>query len=255
MNYTKEAERIKLIKPDFDGFYKKIGDTVLPIKIYNPKGSKKTAVIAIHGGGWHSVEKGFAGKWDGGWMNFQAQYYADKGYTACAFSYRTIDFDETTTVFDLIEDCKDGVKFLKENADFDKLIIMGDSAGGHLAVELAFDDEIGADICIPANPVLDLTDEKWRYTAKNTEQLVKSSPALNIKKTNVNFLVMHGNADKVVDINVTKKFCRDMQEKCPVCKFVELENAEHAFILLGYKSGAEQVFEYMKIIDEFINNN
>lgn len=257
MDYKKETERIKGIKPQIDTHYKNVCGIDLPVKIYKPEQGENTriGVLAIHGGGWHSVEKDFNGVWDGGWMNFQAQYYADKGYTSCAFSYRSIDFDENTTVFDLIDDCKDGLRFFKENADFDKLIIMGDSAGGHLTLELAFDDDTNADIVIPANPVLDLTAEPWRYTAKNEEQLIKASPIFNIKPIKSKILLIHGNKDKTVDIATTRVFAEKMQGNCPLCRFYELDGAEHAFILSGYKSTDEQVFEYMKLIDKFIDEN
>lgn len=257
MDYKKETERIKAIKPQVDICYKSVSGTGMPIKIYNPDAEKnlRTGVFAIHGGGWYAIKKDFNGLWNGGWMNFQAQYYADKGYAACAASYRSIDFDESTTVFDLIDDCRDGLRFFRENADFDKLIIIGDSAGAHLALELAYDEETKADIIILANPVLDLTGEAWRYTAKNEKQLIKASPIYNIRPINTKILLLHGNMDTVVDIETTRRFAEKMQTNCPVCRFDEIYGAKHAFILSGYNSTDEQVFEYMKNIDAFIDKN
>lgn len=252
-----EADRIRAIEPTIDGSYKTVDGIRLPIKMYIPEEeteNSKTAVLAIHGGSWYAVKKD-SDTWSGSWMNYQAQYYADKGYISAAISYRDIKLTDETTVFDLIADCKDAVAYMKEQAEFDKLIIMGDSSGGHLAVELGLDDEIGADIVVAANPVLDLTQEAWAHTAKTEEDYKKASPAFNTKKTDTKFLVIHGNADTVVDYEISKKFCEDMTALGTKCDFIELDGINHAFILSRYKSTDEQINEYMAMIDTYIAEN
>lgn len=253
-----ETDRIRAIEPTIDGSYKTVHDVRLPIKMYIPEEdteAKKIAVLAIHGGSWHAVKKD-NDTWGGSWMNYQAQYYFDKyGYTTAAISYRDIAITEETTVFDLVEDCKDAIKFMRENAEFDKLIIMGDSSGAHLAVELGLDDEIGADIIVAANPVLDLTDKKWAHTAKTEEDYVKASPSFNTKKTDTKFLVMHGNADKVVNCEISKKFCEDMQALGTQCDYIELDGVSHAFLLSRYLSTDEMINEFMDMVDEYLTEN
>ena len=251
-----EADRIRAIEPDIDEAYKTVDDVRLPIKMYlsDDEVNGKTAILAIHGGSWYAVKED-SDTWNGGWMNYQAQYYADKGYTTAAISYRSIDFNEDTTVFDLIQDCKDAVAYMREKADFDKLVVMGDSSGGHLAVELGLDDEVGVDIVVAANPVLDLTEEAWAHTAKTEEDYIKASPALNIKQTDTKFLVMHGNADTVVNYEISKKFCEDMTAEGTQADFIELDGVDHAFLLSRYKSTDEQINEYMAMIDEYLAEN
>lgn len=252
-----ETDRIRAITPQIDGSYKTVDGVRLPIKMYIPeeKGeNSKIAVLAIHGGSWYAVKKD-SDTWNGSWMNYQAQYYADKGYTSAAISYRSINFNDETTVFDLIEDCKDAVKYMREQAEFDKLIVMGDSSGGHLAVELGMDDEVGVDIVVAANPVLDLTEESWKHTAKTEEDYKKASPAFNVKKVNAKFLVMHGNKDTVVNYEISKKFCEDMTAAGCKADFVELDGINHAFILSRYVSTDEQINDYMSQIDKYIAEN
>ena len=251
-----EADRIRAIEPDIDEAYKTVDDVRLPIKMYlsEDEVNGKTAILAIHGGSWYAVKED-SDTWNGSWMNYQAQYYADKGYTTAAISYRSIDFNEETTVFDLIQDCKDAVAYMREKADFDKLVVMGDSSGAHLAVELGLDDEVGVDIVVAANPVLDLTEEAWKHTAKTEEDYEKASPAFNIKKTDTKFLVMHGNADTVVNYEISKKFCEDMTAAGTQADFIELDGVEHAFLLSRYKSTDEQINEYMAMIDEYLAEN
>lgn len=255
---VEETDRIRAIEPTIDGSYKKVHDVRLPIKMYIPEEkteNSKIAVLAIHGGSWYAVKKD-NDTWDGSWMNYQAQYYFDKyGYTTAAISYRDIKITEETTVFDLVEDCKDAIKFMRENSDFDKLIIMGDSSGGHLAVELGLDDEVGADIIVAANPVLDLTDKKWAHTAKTEEDYIKASPSFKIKKTDTKFLVLHGNADTVVNCAISKKFCEDMQAIGTQCEYMELNGIKHAFLLSRYLSTDEMINGFMDMIDAYLAEN
>lgn len=251
-----ETDRIRTIEPTIDGSYKTVDGVRLPIKMYIPENgeNKNVAVLAIHGGSWYAVKKD-SDTWDGSWMNYQAQYYFDKGYTSAAISYRSINITEETNVFDLIEDCKDAVSYMREQADFDKLIIMGDSSGGHLAVELGLDDEIGADIIFAANPVLDLTQESWKHTAKTEEERKAASPSFNIKKTDTKFLVMHGNADTVVNYKISEKFCKDLNSLGTKADFVELDGVNHAFILSRYRSTDEMINSYMAQVDTYIAEN
>ena len=117
------------------------------------------------------------------------------------------------------------------------------------------DDEAGVDIVVAANPVLDLTEEAWKHTAKTEEDYEKASPAFNIKKTDTKFLVMHGNADTVVNYEISKKFCEDMTAAGTQADFIELDGVEHAFLLSRYKSTDEQINEYMAMIDEYLAEN
>ncbi len=254
-NIKNNTDRIRNIIPTEDTFYKTVGEIKLPIKIYIPQKpeDENVLILAIHGGAWYAVKEPIE-KWDGSWMNFQAQYYFDKGFKSAAISYRDIKLSNDTTVSDLIDDCKDAIKFLRDKVNFSKLIIIGDSAGGHLAVELGLDETIGADTIIGANPVLNLTDEKWTYTAKTQEDLIKYSPLFKIKKTDVDFLIMHGTSDTVVDYKISEEFCAKMKEIGTSCNYIELPYVNHAFILSRYQSSDEQVFNYMKLIDDYLES-
>lgn len=230
-------------------YYKKIGTVRLPVKIYEEKSD--TLILTIHGGAWHAINED-CDDWDGGWMDFHARYFNKKGYKTAAISYRDVNFDDTTTVFDLIDDCRDAVEFLREKVDFKHLIIMGDSAGGHLSTMLGLDEEIGADCVIAANPVVDLTHESWKHTAKTNDEYIKASPLFNIKKTKTRFFILHGNCDQTVPIETSVDFCKKMVEAGNDCTFKEIDGAPHAFILLGYKSTDEEVAQYMKIVDNYL---
>lgn len=122
-------------------------------------------------------------------------------------------------------------------------------------LELAYDEETKADIIILANPVLDLTEEAWRYTTKNKKQLIKAYPIYNIRPINAKILLLHGNMDMVVDIDTTRGIAKKMHSNFSVCRFDEIDGAKRAFILSGYNSKNEQIFNHMKNIDAFIDKN
>ncbi len=248
---TERSERIRKIKPRLDTFYKVVDGVRLPVKLYINEGSD-IGVLTIHGGAWKAIDCD-SETWNGSWMNYQAQYYYDKGFTTAAISYRDIALGDDTTVFDQIEDCKDAISFFKEKADFKKLIIMGDSAGGHLCCMLGLENL--ADIVVAANPAVDLTDTRWEFTAKTHNARVLASPIFNVRKTDAKFFVIHGNKDTIIDINTTKEFSEKMCRAGNDCKFCEVDGARHAFIISCYELPDERVEQHMAIIDKYLEEN
>ena len=258
--YTKtHTKRIKSIKPDIDTYYKTVDEVRLPIKVYQSKVNvnnvnnvkTNTLILAIHGGGYYAVKEDKQ-NWDGGWMNYQAQYYADQGYNTAAISYRSINFNDKTQIFDLIEDCKDAIRYLRQKILFNKLILIGDSAGAHLALELANDKDLGITAVIAANPPVDVTGDDFGYVAKDDKGRDEASLIKNVKQIDAKVLCIHGNADTVVPYDNTVKYCELMNKVGNDCTLITLNGINHAFILSGYKSTDLEVLKYMRICDEFI---
>lgn len=242
-------DEIKAVVPDIDSYYEIVDGVRLPVKIY--LNDSDVMVLAIHGGGWTAVKED-SDSWDGSWMNFQAQYYAKKGFNAAAISYRSIDFSDETDVFDLIDDCKKAVKFIREKCSFKKLVVMGDSAGGHLAFELAFDESMDVDIVVALNPVVDCTCEPWKKIAKTDAELKAASPLFNVKKLDTKFLFIHGYADTVVDYRTVLELHHKMKAVGNDSEFIGIDGAKHAFILQNYQSTDEEITKYMGIIDDYL---
>ena len=235
--------------------YKTVQGIQLPARIYPPQVESrfsKTLVLCIHGGGWHAVDKNE--DWDGGWMDYQARYFAQKGFTGAVISYRSISLSTETTVFDQLEDCRDGLAFLAKQTQYERLILIGDSAGGHLAAMLTLQTPELADIAVLCNPVTDCTAEKWAYAAK-PDELEKASPLYSMRKTKTKYLMLHGDADKVVAWETTQEFYEGMKKQGNDCTFILLPGVGHAFILKGYLSADSQVAEYMDIIEKYIEQN
>ncbi len=250
-------------EPDEKHIYKTVGNLKLPMNIYYPLDGlkeKNPAVICVHGGAWRTeVEENK--EWTSSYMDMHAKYYAQNGFIGISISYRSIDYTEETTASDLIEDVFDTVRYIKENlsyVDCDKIIAIGDSAGGHLVscLGVSEDDFLRPNIVIACNPVLDCTREKWHYSEKTHESRLKISPLYNIKKGKTSkFLCMHGDCDTVVEIEDTYEFAEKLKENGAFCEMITLKGAKHSFIIFDFQILNEQAEEYMKVTMKFIKEN
>ena len=103
------------------------------LNIYTSKDLDKSKsyplIIDIHGGGWIYGDKDLNG--------LLAMEFASKGYIVMTMSYRLIldDF----TICDMLFDINEAITYIAKNAsnfniDLNKVSLMGDSAGGHLAL-------------------------------------------------------------------------------------------------------------------------
>ena len=120
--------------------YKTVNGIDLPMDIYLPDNGlteNTRCIVTIHGGGWN---EGITDNsiWDGGRMRYNARYFADKGYIAIAFSYRSLKLNDNITVFDILEDCYDAMEYIRGlfYVNYKTLTVIGDSVGGHIALSL-----------------------------------------------------------------------------------------------------------------------
>lgn len=250
--------------PDINITYKRVFGAELPLSIYLPDGfdkdKKYPAVVAIHGGGWYAALPS-SPKWEGGVMAHNAIYYKSKGIVGITFSYRSINISPYTEVKDLISDCSDALTYIKNNFDFidmEKVVFLGDSAGGHLALSLVMGLCLSDALpitpkqVVACNPVTDCVCEKWSYCAKTTKERAISSPAHNIKRVSPKILLIHGTADACVDIDDSRRFLEKMKEAGNNIEMLELEGRKHAFIIYSYRDSDAEVSAVHEIIDRYI---
>ena len=137
-----QPERIKSIFPTGTQFLQNIpyaNDTLKKhqLDIYLPANAKPSnpVVIWVHGGAWMLNDK-YA---DMGYMTGTIKSIVEKGYVLASIDYR----HSTTAIFPAqIQDCYQALEFLHNNAsrfklDKNKFVLIGFSAGGHLASLLA----------------------------------------------------------------------------------------------------------------------
>lgn len=110
--------------------------------LYAPQRDKAPLIVAVHGGGWQQGDRGSYRYW--------GPYLARHGIALFSIEYR-LSKPEKPTYPQAVHDVRAAVQFVRGRAgelglDPERIGVMGDSAGGHLAsvVALAGDSELFA---------------------------------------------------------------------------------------------------------------
>ena len=118
-----------------DLFYTEAKDKLQSLDVYSPpEGKDHPIIVWIHGGGWSKGDKAA--------MQQKPQAFVDKGFVLVSVNYRLVP---AVTVKDIMADLAKSVRWVRDHAaehrgDPNSLIIMGHSAGAHLAALLCTDD-------------------------------------------------------------------------------------------------------------------
>ena len=118
-----------------DLFYTEAKDKLQSLDVYSPpEGKDHPVIVWIHGGGWSKGDKAS--------LQQKPQAFVDKGFVLVSVNYRLVP---AVTVKDIMADLAQSVRWVREHAaehrgDPNTLIIMGHSAGAHLAALLCTDD-------------------------------------------------------------------------------------------------------------------
>lgn len=118
-----------------DLFYTEAKDKLQSLDVYSPpEGKDHPVIVWIHGGGWCKGDKAS--------LQQKPQAFVAKGFVLVSVNYRLVP---AVTVKDLMADLAQSVRWVRDHAaehrgDPNSLIIMGHSAGAHLAALLCTDD-------------------------------------------------------------------------------------------------------------------
>ena len=118
--------------------YKKVSRRDLNLDLYYPtdKPAEKSPVIVFtHGGGWAAGNRYKAAR---GIFATVFEQLIKKGFAVAPVSYRLAKKDRNVAMRDCVIDCKDAIRYLAKNSkalklDPNRIFVMGDSAGGHIA--------------------------------------------------------------------------------------------------------------------------
>lgn len=221
--------------------------------LYLPTDSaaKHPAVVIIHGGGWTGGIKDAARE-----INIGTTL-AGQGYVCMSIDYLLHDAASDKPCWPQnLYDCKTAVRWLRANAeklkvDVDNIGVIGGSAGGHLASMVGVTQ--AKDGLDPAGPygefscavkcVVDLygpTDlvtrgkpiSALRATPEGNPELYRQfSVTTHLDKNDPPFLILHGTADKTVDVSQSEILAKAL-EKVGVEHHLEIiPDAPHTFHL------------------------
>ncbi|MFM8471277.1 MAG: prolyl oligopeptidase family serine peptidase [Limisphaerales bacterium] len=228
---------------------KEKADLYLPAS--NPSGARRPAVVIIHGGGWTGGDKGAARE-----INIGTNL-ALNGYVGLSINYvlASTNKDAKATWPQNLHDCMTAVRWLRKHAERlqvnpQRIGVIGGSAGGHLAAMLAVLGEkdgldpkgpygefscrvqCAVDLYGPADLAghHDIT-MLGKKIAEAPELYRAASPVTYVDKNDPPILIMHGTADKTVDLEQSKLFAAKLKEVGARHELVIVPGAPHTFHL------------------------
>lgn len=213
----------KTAEPDASLVYKQVPEAALSLFIFRPEGwtpaDRRPAFLFFFGGGW-------SGGSPRRLMPF-ARHFAELGMVGICADYR-VKSRHGAMPAQCVEDAKSAVRWLRLHAteqgiDPHRIVVGGDSAGGHLAASTAMisgfeapneSTEISsaADALILFNPVLDaVAEERNDGRVGGLELARKLSPNHQIRPHLPPALVLHGTSDKRVPFRQAEIFAEQMK--------------------------------------------
>lgn len=233
------------------------------LDLYQPAGRapgvRSPAVVIIHGGGWIQGDKAAERE------VITGTTLAKAGYVCISIEYWKKEKDRWPTN---LQDCKNAVRWLRVNAarlqiDPEKIGVIGGSAGGHLALMVAYtaghadldpgplypgvSDRVSA--CVNMYGISNLltrqgTDETGKPNGKLSDtRLLKesrdaspdkwkaASPVSYINKNTPPTLTLHGTKDTTVDRDQSTGLDRALTTAGAESKLIMVEGANHAWSL------------------------
>lgn len=204
----------------------------------------------------------FAG---GGWMDVDPDVhlpnlvdFAKAGFVVASVEYRHSNIANWPAQ---LEDAKAAIRYLKAHVakyqiNKEQVVVMGESAGGHLASMTALtnnmpeydkgtylEESSAVTVAVPWYGVVDPLSAKQNSTSNDFDFVYRNllgvepedAPALDAQadplqfteKNKVPFLILHGTEDEVVPVADAEKFYESLTENGHMTDLVELEGAVH----------------------------
>lgn len=246
----------------------KVGDVSLTLNIAVPDKPNKEQVdklspafVFIHGGG---LVKGDKNK-----FNRRITQFAQRGVVGVSVMYR---FAPEHRFPAAIEDVKAAIRFLKANAkplnlDPNRIFVAGISAGGYVATmigvtgnasgfsDLGIYPEFDASVrgvISQSGSIADFTSKQNRDFVlvkrfinndmpDREAALAAMSPLTYLDKNDPPFFLVHGSADKVVPVEMTREFAVELKKIGHEFIYIEVEGGNHS-LTRSHPEKASEVF-------------
>lgn len=213
-------------------------DAGMALDLYHPAPgtAPAPALVFIHGGAWEGGDKQYYSYW--------AARYAAMGYVCAAVQYR---FAQQAPFPAALDDCRDAVRWLTAHAaeygiDPARIGVVGQSAGGHLALMVALAAAEGVDVAAVSAfyPPVNLAAEGMRghgavqnflgtAYAENAAVYREASPIQHVAPSDPPVLLLHGTIDGVVPIAQSEALAEALGQAGVPHALVPLEGWDHAF--------------------------
>jgi len=221
-------------------------DLYLPLDI--PKGQRVPAVVIIHGGGFTGGHRDAARE-----LNIGSTL-ARNGYIGMSIDYVLADIGRPAWPQNLF-DCKTAVRWLRANADRlqidpDHIGVIGGSAGGTLASlvtltksndglnpqsaygNFSCEVQCGVDMYGIASMAEWHDSVMFGKTSEEAPELYKqASPITYVRADSPPMLILHGTADKTVNVSQSEKFAETFKAVGATYQLEIIPDAPHTFSL------------------------
>lgn len=269
--------------------YKEADGRRLRLLMCRPEGwtaaDTRPAIVWIHGGGWRGGQPEM--------LLRHCRLFASRGAVTFSVEYRLMPHEgqhaapgQAPGVGACIEDCRSAMRFIRRHAarfglDPQRIAVVGDSAGGHLAVSLATIDGYdasGEDTSISAmanavvncNGIVDFTG-RWKGMVpvvdvkeaggdplhawlSRHEHAKALSPLNHVRAGQPPMLIMHGLLDVTVVPEDAVRFYEVYTRAGNEAELVLYPHLSHAFVLFDYKTEEPEVLKVIARMDEFLTH-
>jgi acetyl esterase/lipase len=212
--------------------------------VFTPPKANGTAVLYMVSGGWFSRWQEPEGRLKG------FQPLLDRGITVIAVHHGSAPLFK---VPEAVADVRRAVRHVRINAasygiDANRLGVWGGSAGGHLSLMLGLASDNGkpeskdpvehvsdaVKAVVAYYPPVDLrrmTGPSERFPALDFDNKLAAdiSPILFVDRADPPTLIIHGNADKLVNISSGKSIYEALKKAGVVTEFIEIDGGDHGF--------------------------
>ena len=258
--------------------FKNTAEGELRLWVYAPDDDEnvgsRTGIVWIHGGGWVSGDPGYFGD--------DYDYFTERGAVSFGVEYRLVSREENdpkgARLHMAIEDCLDAIVYVKKHAgeygiNPRKIVVIGESAGGHLALCTATDivnrmnPAAVPNIVVAYNPVTE-TIAGWSQSAAKIDgislsveefyeryEILKAiSPSNNIVKNNIPLLLLNGIDDKCVFPGAVMDFYERYISAGNKADIELYEATGHAFALpFWYENDRVSLNKSLKKVESFLS--
>ena len=235
--------------------YGRGGDYDLLLDLYrsNEPAQNVPALVFIHGGGWERHGRDYFAYW--------ASHYAAKGYVCVSIDYR---ISSEAPFPAAVEDAKCAVRWVRANAarlgvDADRIAVIGQSAGAHLALMVAYSPDVPelegegghpevssrvhavVDFYGPADltaPILSRAKAVKRFMGRKSqseapELYARASPLQYLTPDDPPTMILHGTADDVVPIEQSDRLAQALLALGIPYVYDRQEGWNHAMDMFG----------------------
>jgi len=218
---------------DYSVVYKITTEAELSLHVYGrwdvKPGDYRIGIVFFNGGGWRK----------GNWQQFacQSNYLSRLGYVCICVEYRVI-WTHGTTVYDCVDDAVDAMRFVRSHAHFfgidpNRIIAGGGSAGGHLAIMTALNQEFNITSSRPNgliifNGVLDTSPEGFGSNIIGSTW-INLSPFHHLRAGMPDTIIFHGVEDRTVPVRNAINYAERARDLGDFCRLYVYGGQPHGF--------------------------